>query len=423
MRKKDKEDKEEAKIKRTKKEIKKTKTEKKRKIYMDYAATTPVREEVIEEMLPYFKEKFGNASSIHSFGIEAKIAIENSREKIAKSLKVSPEEIIFTSGGTEANNLALIGYALANREKGNHIITSSIEHAAVLETCKYLENLGFKVTYVPVDKFGLVSPADVREAITNKTILISIMHANNEIGTIQPIEDIAKIAKEKDIAFHTDAVQTFGKINFDTKNIDMISISSHKIYGPKGIGALVIKKGINVLPIIHGGGHERGIRSGTENVPAIVGFGKATELAFKEIPSESRRIKKLRDKIIDFILDEENNKKLKGVRINGSIEKRLFNNVNMSFTKIEGEALVKMLDDYGIAASTGSACSSHKLEPSHVLLAIGLTPQMAHGSLRITLGKYNKEEDIEYFLEVLPRCVEKLREISKGITENELEGS
>jgi cysteine desulfurase len=407
--------------KKTKEKLKTKEKEKGRKrIYMDYAATTPMREEVIEEMLPYLGEKFGNASSIHSFGMEAKIAMENSREKIAKALKVSPEEIIFTSGGTEANNLALIGYALANKEKGNHIITSSIEHASLLETCKYLESLGFKITYLPVDKFGLVSPADVREAITEKTILISIMHANNEIGTIQPIEDIARIAKEKNVTFHTDAIQTFGKIIFDTKNIDMISISAHKIYGPKGIGALVIKKGINIIPILHGGGHEKGIRSGTENVPAIVGFGKASELAFKEISSESKRIKKLRDKIIDFLLDEANNKKLMGVRINGSIEKRLFNNVNMSFSKVEGEALVKLLDDYGIATSTGSACSSHKLEPSHVLLAIGLTPQMAHGSLRVTLGKYNTEDDVNYFLEVLPKCVEKLREISKGLTKEEV---
>jgi cysteine desulfurase len=398
----------------------KKEAKKKKRIYMDYAATTPVRKEVLEEMLPYFCEKFGNAASIHSFGLEARAAVEMSREKIAKALNVSPDEIIFTSGGTEANNLALIGYALANREKGNHIITSAIEHAAVLETCKYLESIGFKITYLPVDRFGLVSPADVREAATEKTILISVMHANNEIGTIQPIEDIARIAKEKGIAFHTDAVQTFGKIAFDTKNVDMISISSHKIYGPKGIGALAIKKGIKISPIIHGGGQERGLRSGTQNVPAIVGFGKATELAIKELPSESKRIKKLRDRIIDFILDEENNDKLRGARINGSIEKRLFNNVNISFTKIEGEALVKLLDSYGIAASTGSACSSEKLEPSHVLLAIGLTPQMAHGSLRITLGKYNTEDDIDYFLEVLPKCVEKLREISKGLTKEEI---
>lgn len=414
----------EKKLKMERREEKKLKMEKEpkitrgvKRIYMDHAATTPVRIEVIEAMLPYMKEKYGNASSLHSFGREAKEALEESREIIADAIGASPEEIIFTSGGTEADNLAIKGFALANREKGNHIITSSIEHMAVLNACKWLEEKGYRITYLPVDKDGLVSVADVRNAITDKTILISIMHANNEIGTIQPIEDIAKVAHEKNIAFHTDAVQSFGKIEVNVKKlgVDMLTLSAHKIYGPKGVGALYVKKGIKLDPLFHGGPHERNMRAGTENVAGIVGFAKAAELAMKEMKSESKRLTKLRDKIINTILKaREDDERMRGVRLNGHPTKRLPNNVNFSFDGAEGEAIVLKLDKLGIAASTGSACSSHELKPSHVLLALGIGPIKAHGSLRITLGKENTEADVDCLLKVLPEIITELREISSG---------
>lgn len=379
-----------------------------KKVYLDYAATTPVAQEVLEAMMPFFSEKFGNASSLHAYGQEARNALENARKKIASFINARPAEIIFTSGGTESNNLAIKGIAFANKDKGKHIITSKIEHAAVLEPCKWLEKQGFKVTYVPVDPEGLVNPEDVEKAITEETILVSIMHANNEIGTIQPIQEIGKICKKHKVYFHTDAVQSFGKLEIDVKkmNIDLLSASAHKIYGPKGIGLLYVNKDVKIQPIQHGGGHENGLRSGTENVAGIVGFAKAVELMQKLGKKEQEREKKLRDKIIDRLLE------IKGTRLNGSRENRLYNNINISFKGIEGEALLIRLDQKGFAVSTGSACSSKSLEPSHVLTALGLKPEEAHGSLRITLGRYTTEQDIDNLLDILPKIVKSLRTIS-----------
>ncbi len=379
-----------------------------KKIYMDYAATTPVRKEVFEEMGPYFSEKFGNASSLHSFGVEAAQAIDESRKRIAVAINAEPNEIIFTAGGTEADNLALKGVAFANKEKGNHIIVSSIEHDAVLQTAKFLEKDGFSVTLLPVDKYGLIDLDELKKSITDKTILVSIMHANNEIGTIEPVEEIGKICKGRNVIFHTDAVQTFGKIPIDVKrmDIDLLSGSSHKIYGPKGVGFLYVRKGVDIHPLFHGGGQEHGLRSGTENVAGIVGFGKAAELAVAGMGAESARLTRLRDKIITETLKIENSK------LNGHATKRLPNNINATFKFIEGEGLVLLLNEAGIAASTGSACSSKSLEPSHVLLALGLKHEEAHGSLRITLGRETSESDVDYLLSVLPGCVARLRRIS-----------
>ncbi|MEM2874389.1 MAG: cysteine desulfurase NifS [Candidatus Nanoarchaeia archaeon] len=381
----------------------------KKSIYLDNAATTPVRPEVLKVMQPYFAKKFGNASSLHKFGRDAKAALEAARETIAKCIGASADEIVFTSGGTEANNLAIQGIALGSRGKGNHIIISSIEHPSVLETCRQLAMMGFSVTELPVDKYGKVNPQDVENAITEKTILVSIMFANNEIGTIQPIKEIAHICKKHNIYFHTDAVQAFGKlpINVIDIGVDLLSASSHKIGGPKGVGFLYIKKGTKLQPLLHGGGQEFNIRSGTENIAGIVGFAAAAELAVKEMQTEAERLTKLRDKLIKNILA-----KIPYCMLNGHPSERLPNNVNFSFKFIEGEALVLYLDEYGISASTGSACSSKKLKPSHVLLAIGRTPEEAHGSLRLTLGYDTKEEDINYVLEKLPEVVKRLREIS-----------
>jgi cysteine desulfurase len=375
-------------------------------IYMDYAATTPVRKEVMEAMKPYFSEKHGNASSLHGFGQEAKKAMEDSRKALAKCLGCSPAEIIFTSGGTESNNLAIKGTAFANREKGNHIITSKIEHHCVLHACEWLGKNGFNITYLPVDKYGQVDSHYAGAAIRKDTILVSIMHANNEIGTIEPIEKIHEICKNHGVTFHTDAVQSFGKIPVSSKNADMISISSHKIYGPKGMGALYVRKGVKLEPILHGGGHESGMRSGTENVAGIVGFSKAAGLITKEMPQESKRLEKLRNKLIQGILSIE------GSRLNGHPANRLPNNTNFSFDFIEGESLLLTLDEKGIAASTGSACSSTSLEPSHVLMATGMKHEQAHGSLRLTIGKYTKESDITYAIKAVKSSVEKLRKIS-----------
>jgi len=379
-----------------------------KKIYLDHAATTPVDGEVLEAMQPYFLEKFGNASSLHDYGQEARKAVENSRKIAAKFLNARQNEIIFTSGGTESDNLALKGIAFANKSKGNHIITSKIEHPAILKPCKWLENHGFKVTYLDVDKDGLINLKDVEKAITKDTILISIMTANNEIGTIEPIEEIGKICKKHKIYFHTDAVQAFGKIPIDVKklNIDLLSASSHKLYGPKGVGLLYVKQNVNIEPVQHGGGHESGLRSGTENTAGIVGFAKAIELASKNMKKEAEREIKLRDKIIKSLL------KIEGVKLNGHPEKRLLNNVNVSIKGIEGEALLIRLNDKGIAVSTGSACSTKSLKPSHVLTSIGLTAEQAHGSLRITLGKDNTEQDIDYVLEQLKKIINSLRKIS-----------
>lgn len=381
-------------------------SDEKMKVYLDHAATTPVDKKVLEAMLPYFNGKYGNPSSLYSFSNEARKAVEEAREKVAKLINAEPHEIIFTSGGTEGDNLAIKGAALTN--KGKHIITSSIEHPAVLNTCKALERQGFEVTYIPVNSEGLVSVDDVADAVRDDTALITIMHANNEIGTVQPVEEIGKIAREKEIIFHSDAVQSAGKIPVDVRkmNVDLLTISSHKMYGPKGVGALYVKKGTNIEPLSDGGGHEKGIRSGTENVPGIVGFGKAAELALDEMDSEAERLGKLRDRLIDGALKMENS------WLNGSKEKRLPNNVNLGFKFIEGEALVLELDFNGVCASTGSACSSKSLEPSHVLRAIGLPPEECHGSLRMTLGKQNTEGEIDYVLGVLPKVVGKLRKIS-----------
>jgi len=378
-------------------------------IYMDHSATSPVDPEVFEAMKPYFVDNFGNASTLYSLGRDARKAMEAAREQVASLIGAKPEEVIFTSGGTESDNIAIKGTAYRLKNKGNHIITSAIEHPAVRETCKYLEKNGFEVTYLPVYEEGTVRVSDLEDAITDKTILITIMHANNEIGTIQPISEIGKIARENKIYFHTDAVQTVGKIpvNVEEMNVDMLSLSAHKVYGPKGIGALYVKKGVRLEPIIHGGGHEKGLRPGTENVSGIVGLGKACELAEKNLLEDSKYITNLRDRLIDGILDSVEQSYLDGHRT-----KRLPNNVNLRFTGIEGESLVLHLDSKGVAASTGSACSSKSLEPSHVLLALGLEHVEAHGSLRLTLGKENTEEEVDYVITAAKEVVETLRKLS-----------
>ncbi|MGB7604164.1 MAG: cysteine desulfurase NifS [Lutisporaceae bacterium] len=380
-----------------------------KRTYMDHAATTYTNKEVLNEMLPFFTDYFGNPSSIHQFGREVKKNIDIARSRVAKAIGALPEEIYFTAGGSEADNMAIKGVAFANKAKGNHIITSKIEHPAVIHTCEYLEKEGFEVTYLDVDQYGMINPEDVRKAITDKTILISIMYANNEIGTIQPIVEIGKLAKEKDIYFHTDAVQAIGNIRIDVKeqNIDMLSLSAHKFYGPKGVGVLYIKKGVKLMGIIHGGEQERKRRAGTENVPGIIGLGKAIELAYENFEEYNSRITKLRDKLIKGIME-----KVPYTRLNGHPEKRLSGNTNFCFEFIEGESLLLNLDIKGIAGSSGSACSSGSLEPSHVLLAIGLTHEIAHGSLRLSLGAVNTEEDIDYVLEVLPEIVDRLRQMS-----------
>ena len=378
-------------------------------IYLDYAATTPADPEVVQAMLPYFHDAFGNPSAIYSYGQDAKNAVEEARTKVAVLIGARDDEIVFTGSGTEADNFALKGVAFANKSKGNHIITSSIEHHAVLESCKFLGKMDFKITYLPVDSYGLVDPQEVKKAITGKTIIISVMHANNEVGTIQPISDISKIAKEAGVYFHTDAVQTAGHIPTDVKElgVDLLAMSAHKLYGPKGVGLLYIKKGTKILPFMNGGAQERGRRASTENVPGIVGFGKAAELAGLEFNSEAARITRLRDKLITGI-----QKNIEHIRLNGHPVKRLPNNVNVSVEFVEGEAMCLNMDMSGICISTGSACSSTSLEASHVLLAIGLDPVNAHGSLRFTLGKWTTEEEIDKVLETLPRIVAKLRAMS-----------
>jgi len=380
-----------------------------RRIYLDHAATTPTHPEVVEAMLPYFTDAFGNPSSIYSYGQEAKGAIEEARAKVADLIGARSDETVFTSGGTEADNFAIKGVAYANEGKGNHIITSAIEHHAVIETCKFLEKRGFLVTYLPVDEYGLVDPDDVKKAITDKTILISVMHANNEVGTIQPIAEIGKIAKEAGIYFHTDAVQTAGHIpvSVNELGVDLLAMSAHKLYGPKGVGALYIRKGTRLVAFMHGGEQERRRRASTENVPGIVGFGRAAELAKQEMTEEAERLTHLRDKLIKGILEQ-----IEHTRLNGHPLKRLPNNVNISVDFVEGESMLLNLDLEGICASTGSACSSASLEPSHVLLALGLSPEQAHGSLRFSLGKENTEEDMGRVLKVLPGIVAKLRAMS-----------
>lgn len=379
---------------------------------MDYAATSPVRKEVVKAMLPYFTKEFGNASSLHSYGRAASAALQRSRSVIAGLLNASQKEIVFTSGGTESDNLAIRGVAYASRKKGNHLITTSIEHPAVLNTMKSLEKEGFSVTYLPVDKNGEVDPKNVEKAITPKTILISVMHANNEIGTIQPIKEIGRIARKNGVRFHVDAVQTFGKlpIDVDDMRIDLLSASSHKIGGPKGVGLLFVREGTAIDPLLTGGSHEFSKRPGTENVPGIVGFAKAAEVSEKEMKKESARLSKLRDRLIKGVLSS-----VKGSRLNGHPKNRLSNNVNFGFVGVEGEALLLILDSMGIAASTGSACSSHDLAPSHVLLALDPDPVKAHGSLRITLGYGTNERDIAYAAKAIPQVVERIRMMTPRI--------
>jgi len=380
-----------------------------KRIYLDYAATTPVDPEVIKEMLPYFNEIFGNPASLHYFGRQAGNAVEKSRMLAAEFIGAKPEEIIFTSGGTESDNFALKGAAWANFNKGKHIITSNIEHHAVFESCVFLEKNGFKVSYLPVGSNGIIDPDEVKKAITRDTILISIMHANNEIGTIQPIREIGRAAREHNVYFHIDAVQSFGHIpiNVDDLNIDMLSASAHKLYGPKGVGLLYVRKGTRLQPFMNGGSQERKLRASTHNVPGIVGFGKAIELASKNMVWESEFITGLRDKLINGVLNNIDNSKL-----NGDSLYRLPNNANFSIKFVEGEGIILGLDLEGIAVSSGSACTSGSLEPSHVLKAIGRTADLAHGSIRITLGKYNTEEEIDYTLEKLSAIVKKLRKMS-----------
>jgi len=380
-----------------------------RTIYMDHSATTFVKPEVLEAMIPYFTEHFGNPSSIYGIARYSKKAIDTARLQTAKALGAEPDEIYFTSGGSESDNWAIKGVALANRKRGNHIITTQIEHHAVLHTCQFLEKEGFEITYLPVDRYGLVNPADLEKAITDKTVLISIMYANNEIGTIEPITELGAIARKHKVYFHTDAVQAIGNIPIDVKlqNIDMLSLSAHKFYGPKGAGALYIRKGVRIENLIHGGGQERRRRAGTENIAGIVGLGQAIEMATMDIPGHNAKIQLMRDRLIKGVLE-----KIPNARLNGHPEKRLPGNFNVSFEFIEGESMLLWLDDEGICASTGSACTSGSLEPSHVLLATGLPVEISHGSLRLSLGDANTIEDVDFVLEVLPKVVKKLRDMS-----------
>lgn len=381
----------------------------KKSIYLDYAATTYTKPEVVEEMMPYFTEQFGNPSSVYTFARKSKSAVEAAREKVAKAIGANTDEIYFTAGGSESDNWALKGIAFANKKKGNHIIISAIEHHAMLHTCDFLKKNGFEITYLKVDENGFVDLEELKASITNKTILISVMFANNEIGTIEPVEEIAKIAHEHDVLFHTDAVQAVGHVPIDVKKmgIDLLSLAGHKFYGPKGVGALYIKRGTRIESLVHGGGQERSRRGGTENLPGIVGLGKAIELATENIEAKNAKIRELRDMLIEGITE-----KIPYAKLNGDRTKRLPGNVNFSFQFIEGESLLLLLDMKGICASTGSACSSGSLEPSHVLLALGLPHEMCHGSLRLTLGEETTKEDIDYVLEVLPPIVERLRSMS-----------
>lgn len=388
-----------------------------RRIYLDHSATTPVDPEVAELMMKYLVEFYGNPSSVHLYGREVRKAVDEARTQVADLIGAAPAEIAFTGGGTESDNIAIQGGVRAREKKGKHLITSAIEHHAVLDTLKHLAKNGFELTIVPVDEQGLVSVEQLQQAIRPDTILISIMHANNEVGSIQPIEEIGKIAKAQDILFHVDAVQSLGKCPIDVKamNIDLLTISSHKIYGPKGVGALYIRKGVKISPIMFGGSQERKIRSGTENTPGIIAFGKACELAGQRMESEVAHLTRLRDKLIDGILNNIEEVKLNGPRG----DKRLANNVNVSISFVEGESLLLSLDMLGVAASSGSACTSGSLDPSHVLLAMGLSHETAHGSLRLSLGRQNTDEDVEFILEELPKIAARLRVMSPLYTKNQ----
>ncbi|MEG6570584.1 cysteine desulfurase NifS [Thermoanaerobacterium thermosaccharolyticum] len=378
------------------------------RIYLDNAATTPIRSEVLNSMMPFFDNRFGNPSALYSYGQEAKKAIEEARDKVAAAIGASEDEIFFTSGGTESDNWALKGAAYALKDKGNHIITSNIEHHAILHTCQYLENQGFEITYLPVDEYGLVDPNELKKAIKDNTILASIMYANNEIGTIEPIQELANVSHEKGVLFHTDAVQAVGNVPIDVKklDVDMLSMSAHKIYGPKGVGALYIRKGLRIDTLLQGGPQERNRRAGTENVAGIVGFGTAIELITKNIDEHIKKLTRLRDKLIDGIL------KIPYTRLNGHPIKRLPGNVNVSFEFVDGESLILSLDMEGICVSSGSACTAGSIDPSHVLLAIGLPEKIAHGSLRLTIGEENTEEEIDTVINKLPKIVDRLRQMS-----------
>ncbi|MEM2107626.1 MAG: cysteine desulfurase NifS [Candidatus Bathyarchaeia archaeon] len=380
------------------------------RIYMDYAAGAPVDERVLEAMMPFFTLKHGNPSSPHYFGNEAKRAISEARGRVASLIGAEKdEEIIFTSGGTESNNLAIMGLAYRNRPKGDHVITSSIEHMSVINAFKHLSKQGFKVTYTPVDRYGILDIEELEKEITDKTVLVSVMYANGEIGTIEPIKEIGEIAHSRGAYFHVDAVAAAGQIPIDVEkeNIDLLSLSSNDMYGPRGVGALYIRAGTPIQPIIYGGGQERGLRSGTENLPGIVGMGKAAEIAKNEMTKEAERLSRLRDEFIKGVLDRVPESFLNGHRI-----KRLPNNVNIRFSYVEGESLILSLDMEGVACSSGSACTSKTLEPSHVLMAIGLKHEEAHGSLLFTLGRQNNEDDVKYVLDILPGIVRRLRAIS-----------
>jgi cysteine desulfurase len=379
-----------------------------KRVYLDYAATTPVDPRVVEAMLPYFTERYGNASSIHSTGRGSKLAIDNSRKVIANLMNAVSNEIFFTSSATEANNWVLKGHAFQMGKDETHIAISTIEHDCILKSANWLKKIGYRVTYLPVDDFGLIDISSLEKALGDGATLVSVIHGNNEIGTIEPIEEVGNLCRKHGSLFHTDAAQTFGKIPIDVRkmNIDLMTVNAHKLYGPKGVGALFIRDGVNLSPLLHGGGQERGRRSSTENVSGIVGFGKAVELRSDEMGEEAVYLSRLKDKLINGALE------IRESYLNGHPLRRLPNNVHLRFSYIEGEALILSLDSYGISASTGSACSSQSLDPSHVLLAIGLTPVEAHGSLRLSLGKYNTDDDIDYVLAVLPKTVRRLREIS-----------
>ena len=382
---------------------------KEQSVYLDYNATTPVDPRVFSEMKPFFFEHFHNPSSFYRLAGEARYQVEQARKKIADLIHARADEIFFTSGGTESDNMAILGVARQRGIGGNHIITSGIEHPAVLNTCKFLEKTGFDATYLGVDSNGLINPDDLKKTITSKTVLVSIMYANNEIGTIQPIRELCEIAHARGVLFHTDAVQSCGKIPVDVRNlgVDMLSLSSHKIYGPKGVGVLYKKKSVRIETFSFGGGHEQGLRSGTENVPGIVGMGKAAELAGEEMDSETVRIKSMRDRLQNALLD-----RIPDILINGDTPRRLANTLNISIRHIEGEAMLALLDQDGFCLSSASACSAKSSAPSHVLTAIGLSPEDAQGGLRISLGKYTTDGDIDRLIEVFPGIVEGLRKIS-----------
>jgi cysteine desulfurase len=379
-----------------------------RRIFVDYAATTPVDPRVVEAMKPYFTKKYGNASSINSFGLEPKKALEDARQTLADMMNTTPTRVIFTGSATEANNLALKGLAFKEGKDNFHLATSKIEHDSVLNTAKWLKRNGFKVTFIPVDRYGLLDLLRLENALKKGVSLVSVIHVNNEIGTIQPIKEIGKLCHKYGAYFHTDAAQSFGKIPIDVKemNVDLMTSNAHKIYGPKGVGSLFIKKGLKIEPLLHGGGQESDLRSSTENIPGIIGFAKALGLRKREMEPETRKLKKLSNQLIKATLE------IQDTYLNGHLIKKIPNITNFRFSFIEGESLLLLLNEEGIAASTGSACSSRSSKPSHVLIALGLKPEELHGNLRISIGKYNTQEDIDYILEVLPKCIEQLRKIS-----------